>query len=58
MYCIHIFGWVTTGVALFALVSVTFRKPYCVLISPSAGMVNIGALTLAIASAYFYNFGA
>lgn len=46
------------GVALFALVSVTARKPYRVLILPGAGMLIIGTFTLAIANAYFYNFGA
>ena len=40
MYRIHIFGWVTMGIALFALVSIT------------------GTFTLAIAAAYFYNYGA
>ncbi len=58
MYRIHIFGWVTMGIALFALVSVAARKPYRVLILPGAGMLIIGTFTLAIANAYFYNFGA
>ena len=58
MYRIHIFGWVTMGIALFALVSVMARKPYRVLILPAAGMIIIGSFTLAIANAYFYNFGA
>ena len=58
MYRIHIFGWVTMGIALFALVSITARKPYRVLILPGAGMVIIGTFTLAIAAAYFYNYGA
>ncbi|WP_298495359.1 hypothetical protein [uncultured Algibacter sp.] len=58
MYRIHIFGWVTMGIALFALVATTARKPYRVLILPGAGMVIIGTFTLAIANAYFYNFGA
>ncbi len=58
MYRIHIFGWVIMGIAMFALVSVTARKPYRVIILPGAGMVIIGTFTLAIASAYFYNFGA
>jgi hypothetical protein len=58
MYRIHIFGWVTMGISLFALVSVTARKPYRVVILPGAGMVIIGTFTLAIANAYFYNFGA
>lgn len=58
MYRIHIFGWVTMGIALFALVSITARKPYRVLILPGAGMTIIGTFSLAIAAAYFYNFGA
>ena len=58
MYRFHIFGWVTMGIAMFALVSVTARKPYRVLILPGAGMVIIGTFTLAIAAAYFYNHGA
>ncbi len=58
MYRIHIFGWVTMGIALFALVSITSRKPYRVLILPGAGMVIIGTFTLAIAAAYYYNHGA
>jgi hypothetical protein len=58
MYRIHIFGWVTLGIAMFALVSITARKPYRVLMLPGAGMVVIGTFTLAIAAAYFYNHGA
>ena len=58
MYRIHIFGWVTMGIAMFALVAITARKPYRVLMLPGAGMVIIGTFTLAIANAYFYNFGA
>jgi len=58
MYRIHIFGWVTMGVAMFALVSITSRKPYRVLTLPGSAMVIIGTFTLAIGSAYFYNFGA
>lgn len=58
MYRIHIFGWVTMGIALFALVSITSRKPYRVLMLPGAGMVIVGTFTLAIAAAYFYNHGA
>jgi len=58
MYRIHLFGWVAMGVALFALVSITARRPYRVLMLPGAGVLIIGTFTLAIASAYFYNFGA
>lgn len=58
MYRFHIFGWVTMAIAVFALVSITARKPYRVLILPGAGMLIVGTFTLAIASAYFYNYGA
>lgn len=58
MYRIHIFGWVTMGIAMFALVSITARSPYRVVILPGAGMVIIGTFTLAIAAAYYYNHGA
>lgn len=58
MYRFHIFGWVTMAIALFALVSITAKKPYRVVILPGAGMLIVGTFTLAIASAYFYNFGA
>ena len=58
IYRIHIFGWVTMGIALFALVATMARKPYRVLVLPGAGMIIIGTFTLAIANAYFYNFGA
>ena len=58
MYRVHIFGWVFMGIASFALVSVIGRKPYRVMILPGAGLVVIGSFALAIASAYFYNFGA
>jgi hypothetical protein len=58
MYRIHIFGWVFLGIAMFALVSLTSRNPYRVLLLPGAGLVVIGTFTLAIGAAYFYNFGA
>ena len=58
MYRIHIFGWVTMGIAMFSLVSISSRNPYRVLMLPGAGMVIIGTFTLAIAAAYFYNHGA
>ena len=58
MYRIHIFGWVTMGISMFALMSIISSKPYRVVIVPGAGMVIVGTFTLAIANAYFYNFGA
>lgn len=58
MYRIHIFGWVTMGISMFALMSMTLSKPYRVVILPGIGMVIVGTFTLAIANAFFYNFGA
>lgn len=58
MFRFHIFGWVTMAIALFALASITAKKPYRILMVPGAGMVVIGTMTLAIASAFYYNFGA
>lgn len=58
MYRIHIFGWVTMGISMFALLSLTTGRPYRVVVLPGIGMVIVGTFTLAIANAYFYNFGA
>ncbi len=58
MFRIHIFGWVTMGIAMFALVSIAAKKPSRVVMLPGAGMVIVGTFTLAIAAAFYYNFGA
>lgn len=58
MYRIHIFGWVIMAISVMALASISLKKPYRVLIAPGAGMVVVGSITLAIASAFYYNFGA
>lgn len=58
MFRFHIFGWVTMAIAIFALASITAKEPYRVVLVPGAGMVVIGTMTLAIASAFYYNFGA
>jgi hypothetical protein len=58
MYRIHIFGWVTMGIALFSLSSITMRNPFRVILLPGIGLAIIGTFTLAIATAFYYNFGA
>lgn len=58
MYRIHIFGWVTLGIAMFGLVSILNQKPYRVVVIPGIGMIVVGTFTLAIAAAFYYNFGA
>lgn len=58
IYRIHIFGWVAMGVALFSLLSFTAKRPSSVLMLPGVGVLIIGTFTLAIANAFYYNFGA
>lgn len=58
MYRFHIFGWVTMAIAMFSLWSITNIKEVRVIMSPAAGMVIVGTFTLAIAAAFYYNFGA
>jgi len=58
MYRIHIFGWVTLGIAMFALTSVLSKRPQRVVFLPGIGMMIVGTFTLAIAAAFYYNFGA
>jgi hypothetical protein len=58
MYRFHIFGWVTMGVSMFSLTTLLMGKPYRVVVFPGIGMVVVGTFTLAIANAFYYNFGA
>ena len=58
MYRIHIFGWVAMALALMALMSTVGQRPYRVVMLPGIGMTIIGTMTLAIAAAFYYNFGA
>lgn len=58
MYRFHIFGWVTLGISMFALISLITSRPYRTVVLPGIGMVIVGTFTLAIANAFYYNFGA
>ncbi len=58
MFRIHIFGWVTMAIAIFALITITAQKPNRVILVPGAGMAIVGTFTIAIAMAFYYNFGA
>lgn len=58
IFRVHIFGWVTMIVAVIALASLMSRSPYRILINPGVGMVVVGTFTLALASAFYYNYGA
>ncbi len=58
MYRIHIFGWVTMGIAMFALTPMIAKNAFRVILLPGIGMTVVGTFTLAIAAAFYYNFGA
>jgi len=58
MFRIHIFGWVMMVISVFAFVTIAAKKPNRVLLVPGAGLIIAGTLTLAIAMAFYYNFGA
>ena len=58
MYRFHIFGWVTMGISMFALLSIITNRPYKTVVLPGIGMIIVGTFTLAIANAFYYNFGA
>jgi hypothetical protein len=58
MYRIHIFGWVTMALALFAFLTLIRQNSSRVMMLPGVGMTIIGTMTLAIAAAFYYNFGA
>jgi magnesium-transporting ATPase (P-type) len=46
------------AIAIFALVSITAQKPNRAILVPGAGMTIVGTFTIAIAMAFYYNFGA
>jgi hypothetical protein len=58
VYRVFIFGWVIFGIAMMALTTSLTKKPYRVIALPGAGLVVIGTFFLAIAYAYYYNYGA
>jgi len=58
MFRIHIFGWVIMGIAMMAFISLTFEKPYRIILMPGAGVVIVGTFTMALAVAFYYTYGA
>jgi len=58
MFRFHIFGWVTMGIALFALWTVLFNSTHRIIVMPGIGMLVVGTFTIAIAAAFYYNYGA
>jgi hypothetical protein len=58
IFRVHIFGWVAMIVAVIALASMMGKPPYRILVNPGVGMIVVGTFTLALASAFYYNYGA
>ena len=58
MFRIHIFGWVIMGAAMIAFASMTFEKPYRIILMPGAGVIIVGTFTMALAVAFYYTYGA
>ena len=58
MYRLHIFGMITTIVAMAAIGTVFPRTPSLVLVNPGAAVVSTGMAASALGSAFFYQFGA
>lgn len=58
IYRIHIFGWVIMGAGIMGLASLTFKRPYRILLMPGAGVTIVGTFVLALATAYYYSYGA
>lgn len=58
IFRVHIFGWVAMIVAVIALATILNKRPYRILVTPGVGMVVVGTFTLALASAFYYNYGA
>ncbi len=58
MYRLHIFGMITTIVAMAAIVTVFPRIPSRVLINSGAAVLSTGMAATALGAAFFYQFGA
>lgn len=58
IFRVHIFGWVAMIVAVIALASMMGKPPYRILVNPGVGMIVVGTFTLALAAAFYYNYGA
>ncbi len=58
IYRVHIFGMVTTAMALFALGSLLTDSPARVMVWPGAGVAAAGAFVSALAVAFYYHHGA
>lgn len=58
IYRMHIFGWVIMGAGIMGFASLTFKKPYRIMLLPGAGVIIVGTFVSALATAYYYSYGA
>src|SRR5262245_37899942 len=58
MYRIHLFGMITTVIALFALAALVANSPARVLVWPGAAVASAGMVVAALAAAFYYHHGA
>lgn len=58
MYRIHIFGMITTVIALFAFAAMTSDSPARVLVWPGAAVASAGMIVGALGAAFYYHHGA
>jgi hypothetical protein len=58
MYRLHIFGMITTIIAMAAIGTVFPQTPSRILVNPGAAVVSTGMVATALGSAFFYQFGA
>jgi hypothetical protein len=58
MYRIHLFGMITTVIALFALAALIADSPARILVWPGAAVASSGMVVGALAAAFYYHHGA
>lgn len=58
MYRVHLFGMITTVIALFALAARAADSPARVLIWPGAAVASVGMVVGALGEAFYYHHGA
>ena len=58
MYRVHIFGMITTVIALIAVAALVANSPARVLVWPGAAVASAGMIVGALAAAFYYHHGA
>jgi hypothetical protein len=58
LYRMHIFGWVAMGAGIVGVAAITFKEPFRAIITSGAGVLIVGTFVSALATAFYYSFGA